>query len=167
MKTLIVFESWYGSARCAAEAVAAGFRTCNICVDIVDVADQQPIVNDDLDFLVIGAPTHARGLPTAGTQAIAAQSSGQPTHGGIRSWIDQVHFPRGLYIALFDTITGNKYLAGSAAKALNTMIKRTKGIRPVSCMSFRVSAIRGALHRGEEERAFEWGRALGLNNWAN
>lgn len=166
MKALIVFESWFGSARCAAEAIASGLRSNDINADLVNIADNQPTIPADLDLLIIGAPTHNRGLPTQATQAQAAKDTGLPVHGGVREWLDALELPKHLYVALFDTFSGNKLLAGSAAKAMTRVLVRTKQMRPVSCMSFHVSVIQGALRRGELDRAFEWGRALGLNNWA-
>lgn len=166
MKALIVFESWFGGAQCAAEAIASGLRSNNINPDLVNIADTQPVIPDDLDLLIIGAPTHNRGLPSDESQAEAAKHSGLPVHGGIRAWLESLVLPKHLYVALFDTFTGNKFLAGSAAKTMTRLLVRTKQLRPVSCMSFHVSVVRGSLRRGESDRAFEWGRALGLNNWA-
>lgn len=166
MKALIVFESWFGGAKCAAEAIASGLRTNDIDATLVNLSEHQPVIPADLDLLIIGAPTHNRGLPSDASQAEAAEDSGLPVHGGVRVWLESLDIPKHLYVALFDTFSGNKLLAGSAAKAMTRVLVRTKQIRPVSCMSFHMSVIRGALRRGELDRAFEWGRALGLNNWA-
>lgn len=166
MKALIVFETWFGGARCAAEAIASGLRSNDIDAPMVNIADMIPALPRDLDLLIIGAPTHQRGLPTPATQTAAAQASGLPFHGGINVWLDRLELPKHVYVALFDTFTGNKFLAGSAAKAMTKVLVRTKHVRPVSCMSFHMSVVQGSLRRGELDRAFEWGRALGLNNWA-
>src|SRR3954470_24098776 len=60
MRSLVVYESWFGNTRRIAEEIAAGLAHEGQ-VDLVTVDDPLPPL-EDVDLLIVGAPTHIHGL---------------------------------------------------------------------------------------------------------
>ena len=75
-RALIIVESCFGNTRAIAEAVAAGLIEGGVEAQMVDVAQAPGALPEDLDLLVLAAPTHNRGLPTAATRAKARAQAG-------------------------------------------------------------------------------------------
>jgi flavodoxin len=97
MKIVVVYESVYGNTAAVAQAVAEGLRALGE-VDVRAVGDESV----EADLIVVGAPTHAHGLPSSMTRkaieaaAEEAEVKGnpldyQPTAGIRNSW---TAFPR-------------------------------------------------------------------------
>lgn len=63
MKIAIVYESIYGNTAAVAQAVAEGLRDLGD-VDVRAVSEE----SFEADMLVVGAPTHAHGLPSSMTR---------------------------------------------------------------------------------------------------
>ena len=160
-KALIVVESYFGNTRAIAEAVAAGLIEGGIEAQVVDVARAPSALPSDLDLLVLGAPTHNRGLPTAATRAKAhAQAGADGASQGISQWMGNAEIPASLSVAAFDTVISRGWLSGSAAKAIAKTLQRRQGRRTVSVRSFVVTASKGPLATGQETDAHSWGREL-------
>ena len=160
-RALIIVESCFGNTRAIAEAVAAGLIEGGVEAQMVDVAQAPGALPEDLDLLVLAAPTHNRGLPTAATRAKArAQTgSGKASH-GIGEWLETVAIPASTTAAAFDTVISKGWLSGSAAKAIAKTLQRRQGRRTVSVRSFVVTASKGPLATGQESDARSWGREL-------
>ena len=58
---LVIVESHFGNTRTIARAVAAGLADAGVRASVLD-ADRAGAPPADLDLLVLGAPTHNRGL---------------------------------------------------------------------------------------------------------
>ena len=118
-RALIVVESYFGNTRAIAEAVAAGLIEGGVDAQVVDVSQAPSALPADLDLLVLGAPTHNRGLPTAATRAkaCAQAGSGKASH-GIGGWLETTAIPASTGAAAFDTVISKGWLSGSAAKAI-------------------------------------------------
>ena len=160
-RALIVVESYFGNTRAIAEAVAAGLIEGGIEAQVVDVARVPSALPSDLDLLVLGAPTHNRGLPTAATRAKAhAQAGADGASQGISQWMGNAEIPASLSVAAFDTVISKGWLSGSAAKAIAKTLQRRQGRRTVSVRSFVVTASKGPLATGQETDAHSWGREL-------
>ena len=160
-RALIVVESYFGNTRAIAEAVAAGLIEGGIEAQVVDVARAPSALPSDLDLLVLGAPTHNRGLPTAATRAKAhAQAGADGASQGISQWMGNAEIPASLSVAAFDTVISRGWLSGSAAKAIAKTLQRRQGRRTVSVRSFVVTASKGPLADGEKTDAHSWGREL-------
>jgi hypothetical protein len=95
MKIAVVYESIYGNTAAVAQAVAEGLRALGE-VDLRAVGDESV----EADMLVVGAPTHAHGLPSSMTRkaieaaAEDAEAKGnrldyQPT-AGMRQFLDRI-----------------------------------------------------------------------------
>ena len=91
---LVIVESYFGSTRTIAEAIAAGLSETGAQARVLDVDRAPDVLPADLDRLVLGAPTHNRGLPTAGTRATACKKQGATTSAtGVREWLAAVSIP--------------------------------------------------------------------------
>lgn len=166
MSTLIVYESMWGNTRAVAEAVAEGIGS-----DVRVVrADEAPVpVPDDVDLLVLGAPTHAFSLPRVSTRRDAV-SKGAPdeTEPGVREWLGRLDPAEHLDVATFDTrVASVRHLPGSAARAAGKEVRRHHLGRLVGTVSFYVDDMAGPLIEGEVDRARAWGQLLGAGHPAD
>ena len=65
MRALVVFESMFGDTKAVADAVACGLAG-EMRVRILEVGEAPVMVDETVDVLVVGGPTHAFGLEQAG-----------------------------------------------------------------------------------------------------
>lgn len=158
MKALVVVETWFGNTMTIGEAVAAGLRDAGAEPSVVRVADAPTAVADDVDILVVGAPTHNRGLSTPESRRKAAERSGLGPTQGLREWMAGASIPSGTRLAAFDTSTARRF-GGSAVKAARKVLKR-KTRTSAGTASFIVQGTEGPLQEGSQEAAREWGRGL-------
>ena len=161
---LIVYESMFGGTRQVAEAVAAGLRGSARCT-VVEVGAAPTVIDEDVDLLVIGAPTHAFGLSTPDTRRAAQDETTTPVISrdlGVREWLAAlvVLSPR-TRTAAFDTHVKQRWVPGAASHKIAHALAR-KGLSPVAePISIRVDGTTGPLLEGELDRARTWGEALG------
>lgn len=157
MKVLMVIESVFGNTRQLGEAVAAGLTEGGAAVQLVGV-DDAPAAVDGVDLVVVGAPTHSRGLSTPATRAQAAKSGAAPV-GGVREWLGSVTLPDAP-VVVFDTATSHGWLSGSAAKAAAKLLAQRSPSIHAAARTFLVAGTQGPLQSGELEAAHAWGREL-------
>jgi flavodoxin-like protein len=164
MRSLVVYESWFGNTRRIAEKIAAALAA-ESRVDVVSVDEPlQSLVNYDL--VVLGAPTHIHGLSSARSRkgAIDQRGDGGEVGIGARDWIDQLPPPPGdvvTRIAVFDTRAHKpELLVGSAAHGMARRVQRRGYQLALGPESFFVEGTDGPLEEGELEHAWEWGRRL-------
>lgn len=165
MKALVLYESIYGNTAAIAGAIAAGLRP-----DHPDVELRPVDGSADGDLMVVGAPTHAHGLPSAmsrkGLEKAAADAEARgetlqyhPT-AGMRQFIETLPQGHGRPVACFDTrFDKSPVLTGSAAKTMAKRLRR-RGYTVVATESFFVVDSEGPLADGELERAEAWGASL-------
>ena len=161
MRSLVVYESWFGNTRRIAEEIAAALAHQGQ-VDLVTVDEPLPPL-EEVDLLVVGAPTHIHGLSSERSRegALTQGAHGEPGI-GVRGWIDAL--PDGFggpRAAAFDT-RANKpvLLVGSAARGIARRL-RDHGYRlAIEPQSFFVKGTPGPLEEGELDRASAWGRTL-------
>ena len=160
-RAFIIVESYFGNTRAIAEAVATGLLDGGAEAQVVEVDQAPSTLPADLDLLVLGAPTHNRGLPTATSRAKACEQagSGEASH-GIGGWLETTAIPASTGAAAFDTVISKGWLSGSAAKAIAKALQRHQGRRTASVRSFVVTANKGPLADGEKTDAHSWGREL-------
>jgi hypothetical protein len=161
MRSLVVYESWFGNTRRIAEEIAAALAHEGE-VDLVKVDEALPPL-DDVDLLVVGAPTHIHGLSSKRSRegALTQGAHGEPGI-GVRGWIDALpDGAGGPRAAAFDTRAHMPaLLVGSAARGIARRL-RDHGYRlAIEPQSFFVKGTPGLLEEGELERASEWGRTL-------
>ncbi|QQQ74196.1 flavodoxin family protein [Saccharothrix sp. 6-C] len=162
-RALVVFESMFGNTRAVAEAVGAALAEGRH-VDVVEVAAAPDVLPDDVDLLVVGAPTHAFSLSRASTRKSAAdQATGELVSRGrgVREWLDALapgdHTVRAI---AFDTKVKVGWLPGSAAKAITRRLRRLRFTVAGAPVSFYVAGTPGPLLEGEIERATAWVRTI-------
>jgi Flavodoxin domain len=162
MRSLVVYESWFGNTRRLAEEIAAELRREGE-VDIVSVDETLPLLVD-VDLLVVGAPTHVHGISSGRSRVAAVEQQGGEGEAGIgvRGWIDALpNGAGGPRVAVFDT-RANKpvLLVGSAARGIAKRLLRRGYTLAAEPESFFVHGTPGPLEEGELERASDWVRRL-------
>jgi len=174
MKALVVYESEFGATRALAEAVARGLQaagqTRTVDAEVVDSRAGLPGGwRDDLWLLVIGAPTHARSLPTPTTRQSALDWPHKPGSilrleqaadaSGVREWLAGVDLT-GVRTAVFATrMEMSRMLSGSAGPALARRATKAGATLVDGPQDFLVQRD-GRLVDHELDHAFEWGRVL-------
>jgi len=161
MRSLVVYESWFGNTRQIAEKVAEALAAEGD-VQLRSVDDPRPVLNH-VDLIVVGAPTHVHGLSSERSRTGAIDQRGLDGEAGIgaRGWIEQLPLCGGAPVAVFDTRADKPaLLVGSAAHGMVRRL-RHRGYRLlVEPESFFVEGTPGPLEEGEIERAAEWGASL-------
>jgi hypothetical protein len=159
----VVFESMFGNTERLARAIAAGLAGQG-SVDILRAAPDV-VLDEDVDLVVVGGPTHAFSLSrastrtSAGQQGAVAQIAGGP---GLREWIEGLpaRGPVSPAVAAFDTRIKKRGVPGSAARAAEKRLRRLGLPVLTPAMSFWVDGTTGPLVAGEAERARQWGALL-------
>jgi hypothetical protein len=165
MAALLVFESMYGSTAAVAQAIAAGLADVRVAATVCEVGlAAGPDVTASSGLLIIGAPTHQRGLSTPHTRdAARGDATATVTTGdGVREWLELLAGQvAGRQIAVFDTAVKSR-LSGSAANAIARRLTKAGAQLAVPPESFVVSGRSSGLAPDELERAQSWGRGLAL-----
>lgn len=112
-----------------------------------------------MDLLLIGAPTHNMGLPSANSRRQAQTKGGQAPATGVAEWLDTLPGRRGGRAAAFATVTGTGRFSGSAAKGIEKRLRR-RSVDVVARENFLVGSTEGPLADGELARAEQWGASL-------
>jgi hypothetical protein len=163
MRALVVYESMFGNTEQVAHAVTHGLAE-HMDVECVEVSQAPHTIQQPLDLIVVGGPTHAFSMTRARTRDDAVQH-GAPLERaatGLRDWLEALPpGPHSELVATFDTrVDKMRHLPGSAARSAARAVRRlgfAQAIRPVS---FYVSEIDGPLLAGETARARAWGERL-------
>lgn len=164
MRAMVVFESMFGDTKAVADAVACGLAA-EMRVRILEVGEAPLVVDDAVDVLVVGGPTHAFGLSRPGTRNGAAKQVGGAVISdrlGLREWLDAITIHRYLQVASFDTRVYRPLLPGSAAHAAERRLRRLGCTVFAPAETFYVAGTRGPLIDGELDRAMRWGRDLSV-----
>jgi hypothetical protein len=165
MTALLVFESMYGSTAAVAEAIAAGLADLRIPVTVCEVGlAGVPSYSTRPSLLVVGAPTHQRGLSTPRTRDVARGDVADTVSkgDGVREWLEQlVGHASGQATAVFDTALAGR-LAGSAAHGIGKRLTKAGAQLVMPPESFTVTGRSSGLLPDELEKARSWGRSLAL-----
>ena len=166
MDCVVVYETIWGNARLVAEAIADGLATSRVMP--VHRAAEASL---RADLLVVGGPTHARGLMRGITRRMAVQAASEPSSRPLdpetarapclRDWLRDLPAAEGRHAVAFDTRRDRAALVtGSAARGIARRL-RERGYHVLETGSFVVQGSDGPLKPGELERAREWAAALG------
>ena len=166
MRTIVVYESMFGSTRAIAEAIAAGVGGEAVAVPVA--AATRDLVKT-ADLLVVGGPTHAHGMTSkqsrAGSPQYAEKSHGdlelEPDYEGpgLRDWFHDLP-GREVHAAAFDTrASGPELLTGRASKGIASRLHDHGCTLVAKPESFIVDKSHHLID-GELERARAWGAAL-------
>ncbi len=167
MRFAVIYESIYGNTGAIADAVARGLKEYgDVLLAAVEDADTTA------DVLVLGAPTHAHGLPSRASRSGLEEEARkkieagetldyQPT-AGIRALIADLPKGADAKVACFDTrFDKSVILTGSAAKTMAKKLGKLGYEVLTPPKSFFVLDIDGPLKDGELDRAEDWGAAIG------
>lgn len=162
MRVLVVYESWFGNTRQVVEAVAEGARTAGdrVEVQLVDAGDAPP-EPQEVDLLLVAAPTHAFGLSRSSTREDAVrQGATGPARRGVREWLAGLPRTQAAFAATLDTRVRRPRVPGSAARAAMRRL-RAAGYRQLTApTTFWVDGTPGPLAAGELDSARAWGSGL-------
>ena len=162
MHMVVVYETHFGQTREIAESVADGARQAGAAAEAVELAAADPDVVARAGLLVVGAPTHVRGMSRPWTRGRAhAQEVG--TQGaipdGVREWLATLPEVKGSLAAAFDTRLRSP-AAGGAAHGIVRGLRRHGFTVVVDGEGFVVDGAGGPLGAGEADRARAWGQKL-------
>jgi Flavodoxin len=168
MGALVIYESMFGNTHLVADAIASGLADRGADVRVRDPSSVDSYMIEDLDLLVVGGPTHARGMTRPGSRSSAIDTAEKDpnleldpsaTGPGIREWLDSMR-RLDVAAAAFDTrIDAPPLLTGRAAKGIDGKLQKLGCTRVVEPESFLVTT-KNELVDGELERAKEWGSTL-------
>src|SRR3954452_11645856 len=152
MRATGICESAFGNTRAIAVAVAE-----TLDAEVLSAGD--PIDLDEVDLLVVGAPTHVHGLPGERSRRAAVEQGGSDGP-GVRQWLEKLPRGRGRAAAFDTRFDKPAFLTGSAAKGIAKRLRHRGFELVVEPESFFVLGTEGPLQDGELERAAEWAVAL-------
>lgn len=171
MRAVIVYESLFGNTRRIAEAIAEGIRSQQPAAEVICVPVTSRLAAEfgTADLLVVGGPTHMRGLSSGMTRKQGAEGERKKVPGvhvepgfdgcGLRDWFHGLHRAAGVgSAAAFDTRAGMR-MAGGAAPGIARRLRR-HGYRILGAEGYIVEDTHGPLREGEVTRAREWGAGM-------
>ena len=146
MNALVVYYSKFGNTKRVAEAIAETWQSAgSIRVMSADQLTTSDI--NDVDLLVVGAPTHVASLPKELRPILEALPK---------------RVLKGVLVAAFDTSYKMNWFVNlfTAAKPLNRKLRQLGGKQIVTPKSFFVVEKQGPLYEGEIERAKTWAETI-------
>lgn len=166
MRAVVLYESIYGNTALVARAIGDGLRRLAE-VEVRPVGAGRAVA----DLVVLGAPTHAHGLPSSmSRKGLEKAAADRESHGdaleyhptsGMRSLVDAMPLGKGARVACFDTrFHRSAILTGSAARTMAKKLRRRGYTVVGEPESFFVVDTEGPLAEGELSRAEEWGASL-------
>jgi flavodoxin-like protein len=163
MRALVIWESVFGNTRKIADAIVDGLGPA-VTAAAVEADHVDAWLLDSVDMVVVGAPTHMFGLPSARSrQGSARQATGKADDPGrgVREWLaGSPKVSPGTLAAAFDTrFAKPHWITGSAARGMTKRLT-TLGYMVIATESFFVARAEGPLLTGEVERAREWAARL-------
>ena len=175
MKITVVYESMFGNTHQVAQAISDGIREAhrNADVQCVSVKDASPELIQSTELLIVGGPTHIRGMTSALSRKMGMkekqndEARGEPAHEldedaegpGVRAWFKGLPTVKDGQAAAFDTRLEFS-LAGGAARGIARRL-RNHGYHLVrDPEGFVVEDAYGPLRAGEIDRAKQWGAQL-------
>ncbi|HEU0042879.1 MAG TPA: hypothetical protein VFQ15_11055 [Jiangellaceae bacterium] len=165
MTAIVVFESMFGNTQQIAMDIAEGLRPF-VEVSVLEVGQAPAHLDERIDLIVVGGPTHAFGMTRPSTRADATEQANGAliSRGvGIREWLEALPDDhRDVSVATFDTrIDKVRRLPGSAARGAAKALRRHGDRVITKPESFYVTDMTGPLVDGERLRAQRWGEELG------
>ncbi|MDP9028490.1 MAG: flavodoxin family protein [Actinomycetota bacterium] len=166
MQATVLYESMFGATHAIADAVGEGLSDV-VPTRVLSIHDERSTEFGEL--LVVGAPTHARSLPSPSSRHEGAGWPKRPgdhrlleadaESPGIREWLDGLRLPGTAFAAFSTRADANAFLVGTAAKSIDRRLRAAGGRSIAPLEAFLVDGD-GRLVDGELDRARRWGRTL-------
>jgi flavodoxin len=160
----------FGNTAEVAAAVARGLALEGVEVTWSDVRAEPGRAAPEVDLLVVGAPTHAFGLPRPVSREDAVRQ-GAPEESaapGVREWLEGLPRRRNdgsRLAATFDTrVTKVRHLPRSAATGAARRLAHLGYTIVEKPAAFLVEDVQGDLLDGELEKATAWGRKVAIDS---
>lgn len=169
MRAVVVYESMFGDTRQIAEAIGVGLAS-QFEVTVVPVNRVATDLLTGVDLLVVGGPTHVRGMSRPKTREGALDQAARPGSGitlepgavgpGLREWFTTLT-DAPPHAAAFDTrVQMSPLVTGRAAPKIARALERSGCHMTAAPESFLVTTREPTLVAGERERARAWGATL-------
>lgn len=168
MRSVVVYESMFGSTHAIAEAIASGMADVSDVV-VGSTSAVSYIDTSAAELLVVGGPTHVHGMSSSSSRRSAKltadedplldldDSAGGP---GLRDWLRKLPRGNGRVGVAFDTrLDQAEILTGSAARGIARRLRRHGYRELVEYESFLLEG-NGPVTDHELDRAQQWGEAL-------
>ena len=175
MDVAVVYESMFGMTHDVADAVAAGVAEARpdarvVCVRVGEAA---PDRLGSPDLLIVGGPTHLRGMSSAMTRKMASSVEDKAARGegehqghglepdvegpGLRDWFHRLpKTGKSHSAAAFDTRGDYGPMVGGAARGIAQRLQRHGYDLVAEPEGFIIEGDAGQLRAGEAERARAW-----------
>ena len=177
MEIAVVFESMYGATHEVADAIAEGVAEAqpDATVTRFRVGDADPARVAAADLVIVGGPTHMRGMSSGMSRSMAVKMEQKKEHDegqvighglepgaegeGLRDWFHTLpKGARGRRAAAFDT-RGEGPMVGAAAKGIAHRLE-SHGYELATAPEGFIVEADGLLKTGERERARAWAAGL-------
>jgi hypothetical protein len=171
MHTLVVYESMYGNTHAIAKAIGEGARSSGD-VTVIPAGESRADLVAWADLVIVGGPTHARGLSTEASRRSATAAAEKPDGWseiavdanadgiGVREWLAGVDDANGKCAVAYDTRAfGPSLLTGRAASAIDKSL-RGHGFRVIAKAESFMIDTHQRLRFGEVDRARKWGERM-------
>lgn len=163
MSGVVVFESMFGCTRAVAESIAAGMTAAGL--ETIAIAVDDALAHDAAvgraRVLVVGAPTHMRGLSTPRSRALARARGGEGDL-GIHEWLDALPGLSGRAAAVFDTRSWSRF-AGSAGSRIEKLLRKRGAELIAPTQAFEIEGGedgRATIDESQLTLAHAWGGSL-------
>ncbi|WP_336249939.1 flavodoxin [Stomatohabitans albus] len=160
MNILIVVESFFGNTREIAQVISSSLTELGHAVTLQEISDAPLTIADDIDVLVVGAPTHNRGMSTPQSRLKASEGQHSEEEQGVREWLTSLTFAGTPAIAAFDTVTSRSWINGSAAKKIAKVLSAHARGNKIAIKSFIVRSAAGPLAPTQTMEAQSWASSL-------
>jgi len=175
MRAMIIYESMFGNTHAIADALAKGLEPLdNVVVVPVGEAGRERL--DDADLLVVGGPTHFRGMSRPRTRKWAAATAQKPNNDlvldhdaqgpGVSDWLRSLGHGDTKFAAFDTRFKGPAVLRGRASRAISRKLRK-HGFEMVAKPESFFVTLENHLQPGEEARAQEWGKRLAARVLSN
>lgn len=170
MRSLVVYESMYGTTHHVAEAIGDGLRSFGE-VTVASVHLAGPELLDGVDLVVVGGPTHTHGMSHASTRSAAADAVDAPDNDleldpdaagdGVREWLESLGATSGKAAAFDTRVDMAAVLSGRASKGIAKKL-HAHGFDLIAPPESFLVTKDTHLEPGEDDRARAWAAELGV-----
>ena len=155
MKTLVVYDSFFGNTEKIAQAIGEGFGEKET-TKVIKVDQIKPEMLNGINYLIIGSPTRAFSPTPAIKSFLKKLPAGSLA--GVKVAAFDTRIPMGDNVPGF--LKFMVKLFGYADKPMMDLMLKKGGNKTLTTEGFFVADSEGPLVDGEIDRAQEWGKRI-------